>query len=323
MNDKLRLCKNLILIGLPLAALMAVNAMFPMSYFTEEYPMWAEERDFVRDSSTPSYETLIIGDSRAKSGLIPLEFDQSGETYNIAIGGATAIEMYYALGNYLKDHKAPKRAFVVFAPYHFCDIDNFDQTLYYNYLKTGEILELEGRALKSEGSERVAYKGWVTDVISYKLRFPQKYLAAVYEALPHGNRAENTVRYDSVRSSKGHTLFGEEEANNGPSYEVHHEMFDSSELVLEYYDRLLKRLEDEGTEVIIEQAPLNPYSYDNLKPEFVSGLDEFFAGIKEEYPGFIVVKEIPRYDMEYFGDNNHLNKKGAEKFTEEIKEKYF
>ena len=341
MDERLRLLRNLILLGLPLIVLMAVAASFPMDYFTGEYPMWAQEKSFVlargggadgADSAdgddygkagSGSYESLIIGDSRAKSGLIPKELDHEGRTYNIAIGGATPIEMYYALRGYLETHESPKRAIIVFAPYHFCDIDNFDQTLYYNYLSLGQIAELEGKARIHAGSESVDYKGWLTDVISYKLRLPSKYLAAIYDALPNGNGKDNRARYNNIEAEYGHTLFGTEESNNGESYETHHETFDSSELVLYYFDRVLKVLEDNKTDVIIEQAPLNPYSSSHLYPEFTRGFYEYMSLIEAEHPSFTVVKEIPEYEAEYFGDNNHLNGAGALKFTQEIREKYY
>ncbi len=322
MKDKIRLIRNLLILSLPLFILMAVAAIFPMTYMSPEYPLWQEERDFVHEKGGRSYERLILGDSRAKSGLIPIKFDESGNTYNMAIGGATPIEMYYAYDNYLKGHEAPKEAILIFAPYHFCDIDNFDQTLYYNYLDLGEILSLERHcALKSDGRV-IAYDGWITDVISYKARFPSKYLAAVYDALPEWDSSKNLEKYAKVRASLGHTLFGTEESNNSPSYETHHEVFDSSAPVLEYYEMLLNRLEEGRVKVIIEEAPLNPVSHEGLYPAFTEGFEAFMQGVRERHPGFTVVSAIPLYEADCFGDNNHLNDKGANKFTAELKEKY-
>ena len=212
---------------------------------------------------------------------------------------------------------------MIFSAFHFYNIDNYNQTLYYNYLNTGQIIETALAARGLSGEEKVAYKGWITDVISYKLKLPSKYLAAVYEALPGGNREENTERYEQVRDELGYTMFGTEESNNGPSYEVHETSFQSSELLVKYYERLLNRLRAEGIEVTIEQAPLNPASYDSVKPEFMQGYRDFVDGIAKKYPEFTVVREIPRYEAECFGDNNHMNRRGATKFTNALKEKYF
>ncbi|MBO6138196.1 MAG: hypothetical protein J6O71_06240 [Lachnospiraceae bacterium] len=324
MSCKLRLIRNLILLGLPLLFMMVYLALKPMDYLTLEYPMWAEEKQLVtgKGEQVRDYDRLIIGDSRAKSGVMPAVLDESGNTYNIAIGGCTPIEMYYALDRYLKAHEPPKSVFIIFAPYHFYDIDNYNQTLYYNYLSVGQIVETAKEARGLMGEEKVAYKGWITDVISYKLRFPSKYLAAFYESLPGGNGEANRERLAQVRDELGFTLFGTEESNNEPSYEVHEEAFKRSELLIKYFERLLDRLQEEGVEVTIEQGPLNPVSYDSIKPEFIDGYMEFLDQISERYPEITVVKELPRYEADCFGDNNHLNRRGALKFTEALKERY-
>ena len=120
--EKARLVKNFILISIPLILLCILAYVFPMSYMTVEYVMWDEEFE---NSESPymAAKTLIIGDSRAKSSVLPAMLHE--DTYNIAIGGATPIEMYYAVENYIEHNGAPENAVVVFAPYHFCDIDNW------------------------------------------------------------------------------------------------------------------------------------------------------------------------------------------------------
>ena len=71
MSDKIRLVRNLILLGLPLLAMMLYFALKPMDYMSLEYPMWIEEKEFVtgRVDDRRDYDTLIIGDSRAKSEI--------------------------------------------------------------------------------------------------------------------------------------------------------------------------------------------------------------------------------------------------------------
>ena len=54
-----------------------------------------------------------------------------------------------------------------------------------------------------------------------------------------------------------------------------------------------------------------------------SDLMEYMETIEKKYPEFTVVREIPRYEAECFGDNNHLNRTGAVKYTGMLKEKYF
>ncbi len=312
-----RLIRNLILISIPLIAISLYAALFPMKYMAVEYTMWQEEKDFLKNSENKA--TLIIGDSRAKSGILP---ERVGDkVYNAAIGGSTSVEMYYAMKNYLKNHDAPEKAVIIFAPYHFCSMDNWKQTLYYNYLTVPELAEVEKEAFKYSESQ-VHYQDWITDLLSFKLRLPNKYLDAVYQAKFSGNYASNMEKYDSVRNEFGYTEFGTDNGNDSLNYEARHETFDYSPLVLSYYERLLTLLEENGVKVWIIQSPINQASAEKISDDFYSGYDEFMSSVEASHPDFVVEHELPAYDNIYFGDNNHLNRKGAEKFTGEVTARY-
>lgn len=323
MSTFIKLLKKFILLAIPLVMVCIYTFLNPMGYMSVEYPMWIEERDMVHKSSGSSDPgTIVIGDSRAKSGIIPGEIKDGGEIYNIAIGGSTGIEMYFALRNYLKNHKAPERALVIFAPFHFTEMDNWDQTLYYNYLTAAEVLEVKRDALKY-GTGKVNYNGSLADLLSFALRLPNKYMDALITSRFNGNREANLKKYAAVRSEYGYTGFGEEDYNDGLSYETHKEDFELNLLVDEYYLKLLDLLKEAGTEVIIEQAPLNTASHKAIKDEYFEAYDKYMEGISESYPSFSVVIGVPEYDNSYFGDNNHLNRRGAERFSREIKERWF
>ena len=323
MKPYIRLLKNLILISVPLILICVYSYVNPMGYMAVEYPMWIEEKDYVsqKTAGDAAPETLVIGDSRAKSSIIPGELKEDGSAYNIAIGGASPVEMYYAAKNYLSNHPAPRNIIVIFAPYHFCRLDNWDQTLYHNYLSLPELLDAEANALRL-GDDEVNYKGWLPDIISFKLRLPNKYLDAIYTSRIGGNLAVNTEKYDSVRRDLGYTAFGEEEENNEENYEVHFQDFDVSPMSEYYYLKLLDLLNDTGAQMIIEQAPYNEKSDSLITEDFRNGYRAFLDDTEEKYPGSLIEKEVPVYDKDCFGDNNHLNRRGAEKYTAEIRGKY-
>lgn len=314
-----KLFLKFIILGIPLYAFMLYTLLYPMNYMPIEYSMWREEKDYVESSANA--KTLIIGDSRAKSGIQPLLLEDEN-TYNMAIGGSTPIEMYYALEEYLSHNEAPERAIIIFAQYHLCDIDNWGQTQTYNYLSGDELLEVYLTALKNNETKLLG-DHFFTDTLSYKLRFPNKYLSSIYNARFNGRYTENKNKYDSVRADRGYTVFGEDEGNDGVSYETHHPEFDSSKTVLLYYDKLLNLCKDNGISVIIEQAPLNETSTAQVSEDFLSGYEQFLQEIEQKYPEFTVVHEIPEYENMYFGDNNHLNKRGSAVFTQYIRDKYY
>ena len=324
-----KIIRNLIILSLPLIILCVWCAHFPMSYLAIEYAMWAEERDYTHtapaeNTALSSPEILIMGDSRAKSSFMPaiLSEDSDRQIYNIAIGGTTSVEMYYALSNYLKHHDAPEEVILTFAPYHFCTMDNWQQTLYYNYLTLPELFEVERRVSDIGGDETTRYSGWFADIISFKLRLPNKYLDAVYTAHFTGNYSSNMEKYHSVQKDMGYTEFGTDPGNDRPNYETHHKNFDYSPLVLDYYDRLLSLCRDNNIHVSIIQAPINEASSPLISDDFINGYNSFLSSVKERYPEFTVETDIPVYDNKYFGDNNHLNRSGAEKFSTEFRDKY-
>lgn len=283
----------------------------PLNYLTTEYTLWAEEKDYVNHTAEQP-GTIIIGDSRAKSSIMPASLHEG--VYNIGIGGTTPIEMYYAASNYIRVHGAPKNAIIIFAPYHLCDIDNWNQTLYYNYLSAGELADVYKNAAAFKNPV-IDCRGWFTDALSYRLRLPQKYLAAEYAAHFTGNRAANLAKAASVRADCGWCEFGTADGDSSGDYETHHETFDSSPLVLFYYDRLLTLLTDSGTKVLVEQAPINRASADVMHQEFMDGYRKYLDAQEEKYPAVTFVKDVPVYDNKYFGDSNHLNKAGASLFT--------
>ena len=335
MDKRLRLLKNFILISIPLFMIILLAFFTPMYYMTEEYVLWRQEKDYVNQNvmSYVNYtkpdtiplpkagspvETLIIGDSRAKSSIIPKQLKPDGDIYNIGIGGATSIEMYYAAGNYIKSYGAPKEALIIFAPYHLCDIDNWDQTLFNNYLTVGEISQVYKEAYRYK-DEEILRKGYLTEELSFRLRLPTKYIAQMYDARLTGFFSRNKERYGSVSDELGYCEFGKDPGNDGVNYEVHHEYFDSSPLVLHYYDKLLKLLTENGVKVKILQAPINEASSKAIHTAFVNGYEEFLSEIKEKYKDIYIMKELPVYENGYFGDNNHLNRSGAEKYTDWLK----
>lgn len=318
MKDLIKLIRNFILISIPLIVLCVLAYVLPMSYMGPEYVMWDEEFENSDDPYIDA-QTLIIGDSRAKSSVLPAILHE--DTYNIAIGGATPIETYYAVRNHIEKNGAPKYAVVVFAPYHMCDIDNWDQTLYFNFLKPSEIAEIYTKAVELRDPV-VARKGRIPEMISYRLRLPSKYLSQMYDADFIGNKDANREMFDSIRDDLGYLEFGDADGDDGETREVFHETFDYSELVVYYYEKLVDLLSDNEVSVVIAQPPINVASDEAMHVEFINGYTEFMDHIehRRRYYNMKVIREIPVYPNKLFGDSIHVNRKGAEVYTKELKE---
>lgn len=314
-KDIFRLIRNLILISVPLIVLTAYTRIFPENYMPEESMIWSEEKDYVNCSDL-SADTVIIGDSRAKSAVIPAGLGDS--VYNIGIGGATAIEDYYAADDYIKHHGAPANAIIIIGPFHLCRIDNWSPTLFNNYLSATELTEVYGNALRLHETA-ICNKGWFTDSLSYKLRLPNKYLETEYEAGFIKRYQANVSKFDSVRNDLGWCEYGSDNGCDGLDYETHIEGFNVLPIEDLYLRKLLDLLTENNVNIVYAQCPINRASADELSPGFTSGYTEYMNELKSDYPGGMFITSLPVYENRYFGDINHLNKAGASVYTAELK----
>ena len=94
-----------------------------MYIYDEEYASYKQTMDYVTNSNEYN-KNLIFGDSVAKAGIIPKNI--SDDTYNISLAGATTIEEYYILQDYLENHEPPKNLIMM---YFIGAYDSIDECL--------------------------------------------------------------------------------------------------------------------------------------------------------------------------------------------------
>jgi len=318
---------KIILALLPFIAVMALTALFPFGYMDSQYPEWKYTKDMVKadtSASGQSADTVIIGDSRAMADLIPCDINDS--TINLAVGGATSIEMYYTIKHYIENNGTPEKVIVMFAPFHYSIIDNYmTRTEYFNYLSVKDTLELVNAA-KACNSETVIYDGYVNDILSYRFRFPDKYLPAIINAKGFSRYGANTALYDALCQNKGYgefgTLDGCSDLNYETSYETMHTTGDAT-LIQLYMSKILTLLSEKKIETIVLIPPMNEASYNALNTSYVDDFNDYLYELSNKYSSVTFEHDIPCYSNDLFGDSSHLNHKGAEVFTEEIKNRYF
>jgi len=337
-----------ILALLPILAVMCFTAALPFGYMDIEYPSWkytGEVSDDVKSvfsdgpttvfvtgkgdngnditdikSAISENTTLILGDSRAMADIMPSEVDDE-TVVNLAVGGATSIEMYYTLNNYIKNNGNPGKVIIMFAPFHYTIIDNFwTRTAYFNYLSVADMKDLYSNA-KAADSETLLRDGYQNDLISYRTRFPDKYLPALLNAHFFGRYSDNSNKYRELTVEHGYGEFGTEKGCSGFNYEVSYEhMHTTGDAVLLdiYMNRLLKLCSDSNIDTELLIPPMNESSYNALKPSYVAEFSDYLNTLQIKYPAILVDGNIPCYDDKYFGDASHLNREGAIKFTQSL-----
>ncbi|MBR1691841.1 MAG: hypothetical protein IJ711_03580, partial [Lachnospiraceae bacterium] len=321
----LQIIKKLAVLILPFFILLPLYcAHFQMYYMDDEYAMYRQQRDYClgkNGDNGDEPELLILGDSRAKAGLVPEVL--SPHSYNLALGGATPIEGYYSLKEYLAHHKKPKTLLLAYAPMHYMDVDTlWTRTVYFHNMSKSDFFEIMENAKQYEKTDRIRMDHYVSEYYMYELYMPNKYATALKNSGFVFRHQRTLAKYAEMEANRGHTLYGTEAYSSGVNGEAHETDFVSSDIIDAYVDKLLDLCSRESIAVVVEQLPMNETSYGILQPEFKSHYKEYMLGLAERYPEVTVNPSLYCYDNAYFGDADHLNAAGCEVFTQYIKEKY-
>lgn len=317
-----------ILVALPFILVIAYTLACPMGYMDIEYPKRAYTHDVINGDI--SYDTLVLGDSRAVADIVP---NKMNDAVILANGGATAIENYYYLKDYIDKHGAPDKCIIGFAHFHYSQIDNFwNRTVYFNDLSAGELAEVfrEARSIRKSSADdltgAVLSGGDTADLISNRLRLPHVYMPALVNSRFVGRYSENSQIYGNICEAGGHQLYGTSEGSSDLNYEVNYlaiDENDDSRLIQLYLLKLMDMCEEYGIDTYVVSLPMNDASYNALHEEYVKSVSLFLKSLSDMYPAATVEQEIVRYDDELFGDSSHLNERGAEAYTDELVGRYF
>lgn len=290
-----------------------------MYIYDEEYASYKQTLDYINRQTNNYNDVLIFGDSVAKAGIIPEVI--SDNVYNISMAGATTIEQYYILENYLENHEAPKTLIMMYFIGAHDSIDDFfwNRTLYFNCLTTKQFQEIveNGAFSEEEKTENII------KFLEYKLCSPRKYYAAIKNAMFENRYQVNKKEYEIAQKSKGQHYFGTEssyESNNVTISGKQH--FEVLPIIDMYMNKCIQQCEENGIKVIMEQHPINESTYANMSNEYKQEYMDYMKSVAEKYPNIIVNTEYNICPSDWLGDFSHLNENGAAKFTEGLKEKY-
>ena len=308
--------------ALPIIALLTFTLLCPMYYMDEEYPSWRLNKEVVegRAFKEDHFDTVVLGDSGAMSAIIPELFGDN--CINLAVGGATSIEMYYYLDQYLSCHEAPETVIIMFAPFHYWNIDNYDtRTVYFKAIPVGRIEELYSNSIACR-SDTVWGTDPVVNELSARCGLPTKYLPAITAARFVGRYSDNVRRYDDLVASKGWGTFGNADSCYYESYETSYDdlkVDGDTRILALYLQKILRLCNDKNIHVRLLQPAVNDATFDNLNEHYYASYRNFIKEAASVSDDIEYETELRVYDGKYFADSSHLNRKGAEKFTLEIR----
>ena len=316
-----RFISKCILATIPAIALIAFTLLCPLCYMDEEYPAWRHAKMTAQRElyDGTDFDMVVLGDSGAMSSIKPELIDES--CINLALGGATSIEMYYLFSEYLKKHEKPDTVIIMFAPFHYWHIDNYEKrTVYFRAIPAGSLCELYENAKLCDATS-VRYDGFATGEISARLGLPGKYLPAITAARFTGRYNDNVRSFEEIKNSRGYGSFGHQTECHDPSYETSYEdmvIDGDAKLIALYLQRLLKLCDENDIHVKLIQPAVNTETYEGLNEHYYAAYRNYIKQAVSVCTDIEYEDTLRVYDGAFFADPSHLNEDGANKFTKEV-----
>ena len=288
--------------------------------------MWISKMEIT--NSEHLYKNIIIGDSRAIAAFKP---EILGNTYyNLALGGGSPIEGYYILKKVLKQQNKIDTLIVSFAPFHLEKADSFwERSLKFGFLNFKEIDEIfyefnDSNEVFWEFNDSTYYPN---DIYSYlfhaylnRIKFPTKVRPELAKSL-FLRGAINEKVYEEIKVNRGYYNFGREEKSSQLNSEAKRNKFRSKSIMIESLEKLFTLAKENDIAVVFQATPMNKASYDALNPDYVKDYNILMADLSFKHDEVDFYGAVFFYEDIFFGDPSHLNIRGTNKFSEEIKNK--
>ena len=230
------------------------------NYFDGEYPSWQQQKDYTHTQGDLA-QIIFLGDSAFKAAVIPELI--SDDAYNLSLGGAGPIEMYYSLKNYLQNHPKPKKVFISFGPMHFIYLQRYrDRALYFHFLSPDETIKSQSKIFeldKFSFSDKLSM--WTED-FRFITKFPTEYFQTIKRSQLERGEINEKI-YQRVASERGHMYFGLD-SHWTEHFVPHEQLLVDFKLLnsLDFYmRRLLNLCLENDIPVQFVQTPVNKISY--------------------------------------------------------------
>lgn len=273
---------------------------YQILYESREYPMWVHVKKLINNKSDIKQKVILIGDSRAKAGFQPVLSENNA--LNLAVGGSTPVEGYYALRTFLKNNPAPENLVLSYSPLHLThDMTFWVRTVKYDFLLEDEInniiFDLKKHPDPGIGKDNNVWK--------YNL-LTSMYISSVAEGIKNRRWATNEKVKENILRSKGHAYFGTREGSDLLNGEVKEASdFQYSELIDYYFVKLVELANSSSINVFWYTMPFNDASCNRISSELKNGFNSYIEMIKIKTEINVVTK-IHCLDNKYFGDASHV-----------------
>jgi hypothetical protein len=305
------------------AALWAWAAVGRLWYMDSEYPLWLYKDRMLTESCFEG-KTVILGDSRPMADLVPKELGDG--VYNLAIGGLTPIELYYAVEKMKHCKTMPKAVVLSMAPFHFMAMESYwGRTLPFQFLRLGEALEVQSVARKDRRQNiyRRDIFGTIGDAFTTLLitaNVPTFYFTKLIDGALRPNIEMNRWSLGDLESSRGHVAMLKEVVVTQPSAESSFGRFAAFLVADVYWRKSLQSLAATGTRVYYIDMPITPLTDASLPENYREDYGGYVKESLARHPDMHFVGDVlPTRKLSNFSDPFHLNQRGAIEYSREIR----
>ena len=298
-------------------------ASFPMAFLSVDFVSSRVQKQRLADCDLG--DVAIFGDSRAEAAIAPAFM--SVRTSNFALQATTPVETWFAvqqamrcpvpprwviIGHGLHAHNEPVRLWGFDAPYEFLDLGE-RQEVQRVAARLNDVASLEST---SDIGVAAGLLDW-----AFAVRFPPLYFASLWQSWIGLRWFQNQGWADELTRARGHCLFGSANGSSEVAKEAEMHEFRPFPLVDYYFSKTLTLLDQHGVNVLYLTPPVNHSTYDRIRPEVAPGFLNYLRSKSRTLNHFHIVEDvIPCWPDEYFGDEAHLNKVGASKYSHEMNE---
>ena len=295
--------------------------LFPMHFMDVEYARYLQNKDWGNEHEG-YYRILIMGDSEAKSAWLPEELSE--DTYNFSLEGATAVDEYYCLKDYLKNNDAPEYLIYSQSAGQFTRATYFwPRMIYFHRMEENNFYDLLDTLDNYEDTRIYGEKDMKQEFILYKYYFPVKYSVSFLRFILGVNRYEENVKnYQLAIENRGQMQIGNADRYDEANEYAEWESFEPNEILDSYFRKLIELCEEYKITFVFQTVPYNKTTYTALQNGFVTDYSEWLQSVQNEHPGAMIDHELSYYDNSYFGDAYHLNNRGTILFSREMRKKY-
>jgi hypothetical protein len=283
--------------------------LYPEYFITDTRDYLIIKEQYERIEKGTQTKNLIIGDSRANTGILVSEL---GDNYaNFALPGSTFVEGYFTVKAITKTAKIDTLILGYNLDYLMSGNHWFDERTIQisnsliNLQDVFAINSLESRKQESILGENIYRLNHVKRILKF-IHLPIMYGGGFWHKLEDVilNKKSKQIALKSVSFHKGNFFFPQIE-----NRKFKNKVFNgtTNAIIYAYSDSLISLCRSKNIKVFLSIPP----SFDSFPPNIINSLSA---------KGYNLIKPILLTE-EYFSDNTHLNEKGAVLYTRYLRKK--